>query len=171
LLDRVAYRNTSQKLFGGIQNNIKYKNFELDFLLQFVKREGLPYLFSIRQPGFFDGILDLGNEPTSVLKRWQKPGDIAFNQRYSTNVNLYITSHTNKLAAVDASFMRCTNLSLSWQLPIDWCKRIELQNGRLFVNAQNLFTVTNFQGMNPETDISTSLPPLRIITVGVQFDF
>ncbi len=37
-----------------------------------------------------------------------------------------------------------------------------------FVQGQNLLTITNYVGLDPETQTSFSLPPLKIITIGIQ---
>ncbi len=37
-----------------------------------------------------------------------------------------------------------------------------------FLQAQNLLTITNYTGMDPETQSIRSLPPLKILTTGLQ---
>lgn len=157
--------NTLPKFYGGFQNSIIYKGFQLDFLFQFVKQIGRNYLYA-GIPG------TLRNQPVTVLSRWQKPGDISSIQRFS-HFNSTVSSSWNYAlysdqGYSDASFIRLKNLSLSWQLPDLWRDKIHFQNFRIFIQAQNLFVITNYQGIDPENQNASSLPPLRIITVGVQ---
>jgi hypothetical protein len=67
----------------------------------------------------------------------------------------------------DASFIRLKNIALSYQLPAEWQKRMHLQMARLYLQIQNLLTITHYQGLDPETG-GLNLPPLRMITAGVQ---
>lgn len=170
LTDKTISINTFPKFYGGFQNRFHYKGFELDLLFQFVKQIGPNYLHGFR-PGMFYGTSNIGNQPTTVLQRWQKPGDITNIQRYSSNFSAFFPffNATNSDAAYsDASYIRLKNLSFSWQLPDDWKQKVHLKNCRLYVQGQNLFTLTNYIGMDPETKSSTTLPPLRVLTLGFQ---
>ena len=68
---------------------------------------------------------------------------------------------------VDASFIKFKNISISWQLPDSWDKAIHFKNLRVFTNMQNVFTITNYKGLDPETR-GNGLPPLQVITFGLQ---
>jgi len=71
----------------------------------------------------------------------------------------------------DASYIRLKNLSLSYWLSRKTIKRIGLNKGRIFFEAQNLLTITHYIGLDPENQGNSALPPLRILTLGVQFNF
>ena len=71
----------------------------------------------------------------------------------------------------DASFIRLKNLSLSYTLPSSWQKKAHLSNARIYIQGQNLFTITNYKGLDPETSSRfgvLGLPTLRMLTAGVQ---
>jgi hypothetical protein len=165
--DRIVRVNTAPKFYGGFQNTFIYKNFQLDILFQFVKQRGQNYFFG-NYPGFYGT-----NQPVSILNSWKKPGDASPIQRYSAsdfNVVLLNENAANSDAAwVDASYIRMKNASLSWQLPSIWKEKIHLQHGRLFLQGQNLLTITSYKGLDPENRSILSLPPLRVITIGIQF--
>jgi hypothetical protein len=55
---------------------------------------------------------------------------------------------------------------MSWKIPRRLLKRIETGSSRIFIQGQNLFTITKFEGLDPETKSSTVLPPLQVITAG-----
>lgn len=160
--------NTFAKYYGGIQNSIFFKGFQLDFLFQFVKQIG-PGLSLGNYPGSYSG----GglNQPVSVLSRWRKPGDKTDIQRYNQDYSIYQSYSNAQLSDrfySDASFIRLKNVSISWELPKKLEKAIHLKGGRFYLQAQNLLTITNYTGLDPESLSVTSLPPLRVITLGAQ---
>ncbi|MBO9573540.1 MAG: hypothetical protein J7497_15230, partial [Chitinophagaceae bacterium] len=157
--------------YGGFQNALQWKSIQLDFLLQFVRQWGT------RSYDYWNGELmpgvqttGKGNQPVAVLDRWRKPGDQALVGPYlaSNGSGLGVLPGTDAFWTLDASYIRLKNVSLSWQMPPALCKKLGLQNGRLYSQGQNLLTFTNFSGLDPENQSSTSLPPLRTWTLGVQ---
>ncbi|MCS3800117.1 SusC/RagA family TonB-linked outer membrane protein [Niastella sp. OAS944] len=167
--DRTVLINNSPILYGGIHNNIRYKRFEFDFSFQLVNRKGPNYYFGNAAGAYMNY-----NQPVSVLQRWRKPGDISSIQRYNSNFGLYSPSSEASISDAaygDASFARLKNISLSWMIPGSWYKRAGLTHGRLYMQGQNLLTITNYIGLDPETLNSVSLPPLKVITVGLQVGF
>ncbi len=161
-VDRNTVVNTSPKFYGGFQNTISYKSFRLDFLFQFVKQTGLSSLYALGTPGNF------GNQFTSVLARWQKPGDVTNIQQYTSVYNVgYSDMYSSDANYTDASYIRLKNLSFSWQVQSDWVKVMHLQGLRVFIQGQDLLTFTHYKGVDPESPGGTSLPPLRVLTAGI----
>jgi hypothetical protein len=68
----------------------------------------------------------------------------------------------------DASYIRLKNVSISWEFPKRWINDVKLTNARLFIQGQNVLTATSYVGLDPETRSSGTLPPLRILTLGLQ---
>ncbi|MBK0379310.1 TonB-dependent receptor [Mucilaginibacter segetis] len=167
--DRIAIVNTAPKFYGGFQNSFQFKGFDLSFLLQFVKQKGpTGDYFGLGLPGTSFG---LGNQPTSVLNRWQKPGDQTEIQRYNSDYGQfspYANAQNSDSGYGDASYIRLKNLSLSYQLPQPIASKIHMQNIRVYTLGQNLLTFTNYPGLDPETKTSSVLPPLKVWTFGVQ---
>lgn len=167
--DRIALVNTDPKFYGGLQNNFQYKGFQLDVIFQFVKQTGVNYLFDAL-PGS-----SLGNEPITVLDRWQKNGDNKSIQRFNQDYNLYNAAEKalqSDRAYSDASFIRLKNLSFSYRFPESWNQKIHLQNFQLYMQCQNLLTITNYKGMDPENQGgAVTLPPLRVLTLGIRGSF
>jgi hypothetical protein len=173
LTDRTALLNLSPRFYGGIQNSVEFKGFQLDFLFQFVKQKGLPVFYNnstVVAPGVF--INGYSNQPVTVLDRWQKPGDRTLISKYSTDLSASSDQLTllqaSDAAVGDASYIRLKNLSLSWQLPSKWQQKAHFQNCRLYTQAQNLFLITRYKGLDPESQGASSLPPLRVFTLGLQ---
>ncbi|AXY74759.1 SusC/RagA family TonB-linked outer membrane protein [Paraflavitalea soli] len=168
VLPRVAIIEPQQKYSGGFQNNIRYRQLQFGFSFQFVKKLGLKY-FAGQVPGHFNR--GNGNQPTSVLDRWQKPGDIAEYQKFSQNSSLasiYSSVFYSDYSITNASFIRLNNVSLSCQLPSEWMHKISFRSANLYLHAQNLFTITPYKGWDPEKPGTVALPQLRLITVGIQ---
>ena len=172
--DRIPV-NFGVKYFGGFNNSFSYKGITLDVFFQFVKQTGYRSLTSVgTQAGSFG--LTYGNVPTIFLERWQNQGDEKFFQKFtivesSTSFSRYKGSNA---IHTDASFIRCKNVALSWQLPSNWIKPAKMESARLYIQCQNLFTITSFDGMDPENSTSNSaatLPPLRMLTAGIQVSF
>jgi TonB-dependent starch-binding outer membrane protein SusC len=170
--DATILINQTPRFFGGFQNSLSYKGFTLDFLFQFVKQIVRNDLFGIgTRPGSFYGINNVGNQPSWILDRWQKPGDHGAIQKYSTTsaVNsTFFNAIASEGAYTNSSYLRLKNANLSWQLPDRIKKSAHVQNARIFIQGQNLLTITKYKGLDPETKSSGTLPPLRILTFGLQ---
>lgn len=161
-----------QKFYGGLSNSFSYKGISLDIFMQFVKQKGYNFA-GVATPG---RILNSGtNMPVAFLDRWQKTGDQAVYQRFSATSGAANTAFnrfkSSDALITDASFIRMKNISLSWDLPKKWTNGITLQNARVYLQAQNLFTITKFGGIDPESQSYGSfpgLPPLKMIIAGLQ---
>jgi TonB-linked SusC/RagA family outer membrane protein len=171
--DRTETINLNPAYYGGFQNSFSYKGFRLDFLFQFVKQTGANYLFA---NSVAPGMSGYFNMPSYVLNRWQKPGDHRPIEQFTQNYGgaayaAYQIAQQSNIAYSDASFIRLKNLSFSYTLPAAWSKKARIQNCRIYVQGQNLLTITKFKGMDPENQSVYALPPLRILTGGMQIAF
>jgi hypothetical protein len=157
------------KFYGMLNNSFKYKGWQLSVVLNFMKQTGKNLLFTNQAPPFTSPI----NMPTFFLNQvshWQKTGDISKLQKYSddyTAQTAYSYASQSDLAYSDASFIRCKNVSLSYQFNSQWIKHLHLNGANVYFSAQNLFTITHYMGYDPETQ-GTILPPSRTVTVGIQ---
>jgi hypothetical protein len=106
------------------------------------------------------------NQAVTVLDHWQKPGDHASVGKYSTYEVPYIITSDRRFTSVN--FISLKNVSLAWDLPKSWTDKAHFRSFRIYIHAQNLITLSNYKGLNPETQSMTSLPPLQVWTVGLQ---
>jgi TonB-linked SusC/RagA family outer membrane protein len=165
--DRKIIIDTTPEYFGGLSNQMSYKNWSLDFLFQFVKQQGTDVLATFPITGAFS------NQPTSVLNNYPQSGADSTIQHYTTGENAEaITAFNNftrsDAVTTDASFIRLKSITLSYELPSKGTKAI---SGRMYLQGQNLLTLTNYKGPDPENQSGVYLPPLRQITLGVQLSF
>ncbi|MCC8424296.1 SusC/RagA family TonB-linked outer membrane protein [Mucilaginibacter sp. UR6-11] len=174
LADATEVINTSPKFYGGLQNSFSYKSLSLQFLFSFTKQIGANDVFGSSDPGGYYS----GNQPVSILNNvWTHPNDQATIQKFSasgSNFGQYFYAVNSNAGYSDASYIRLKNASLSWKLPENVCKTLSISNARLYLQGQNLLTITKYKGMDPETPGSFGfqfLPPLRVITLGIQATF
>ncbi|MHA7865010.1 SusC/RagA family TonB-linked outer membrane protein [Flagellimonas marinaquae] len=153
------------KWYGGMGNTFTLGNLSLDVFFQFKKQRAYNAVRFDATPGF------RGNVPLALLDRWQQPGDIATYQRsssgFTTVEDLGGRQQSSNAAVSDASFLRLRNISLNYKLPT-------MENGldiNVYLQGQNLWTLTDYYGPDPEQTSSTRLPPLRQLTLGVQISF
>jgi TonB-linked SusC/RagA family outer membrane protein len=161
--DRQYIADLSPKFFGGLSNSLSYKNWSLEFLFQFAKKKGYNQYRYTEPPGI------MLNHFESVLDRWQKPGDQAHMQRYTTGANyeayLAYSRFTQSSGVIsDASFIRLRSMEVAYNLFVNKQKGTSC---RLFLQGLNLLTFTSFEGGDPE-QLKGFIPPLRRITLGVQ---
>lgn len=168
--DQTRYIDLTPKYYGGLTNSFRYKNWMLDFMLLYSEgfRENDISMLSVI-PGF------QGNITQYVFNNsWRKPGDAALYQRFTQTTsspvyNSRAWSGTEQYYG-NVWYVRLNNLSLSYDLSGPLLKKLRLSFCRLYVNSQNLFTLTNFKGSDPVTGVN-SMPPLRVVTGGVQLKF
>ena len=55
----------------------------------------------------------------------------------------------------DASYVRLRNVNLSYQLPKSLISKVKLSSATVFLTADNLYTFTNWSGMDPETAVQS----------------
>jgi TonB-linked SusC/RagA family outer membrane protein len=160
--------------YGSIHSNLQYKGLQLDVFLELRKQRAYNYLYYIYLASF-PGDKSL-NQPVGVLNRWQQDPDNAIVQKLTTGATSEVMDAINNFRQSDgtlgdASFYRLRNVELSWGLPAEWLRNSSLKNCRIYMQAQNLFTITRYKGTDPETRDLLTLPPLRTIAAGVQLNF
>lgn len=75
----------------------------------------------------------------------------------------------------NASFMRLKNLTVSYDLPKRWMQKTGFMEGcRVFFTGRNLWTVTKYQGYDPEVDSNVQLgnyPNTKQFMFGLELKF
>jgi TonB-linked SusC/RagA family outer membrane protein len=169
--DRVVIGNTNPRLYGGWRNAFTYKNFTLDIFAEFRKQKGLNYIGST--PNFATTLI---NVPVYELDYWKNPGDQTKYQRLSAQsfgaVSTALSAYKMSDAVLtDASYIRLKTFGLSYTLKDHVLKALKLSSCRFFLDAENLLTITNYKGADPETQGYYTIPPLRTIAAGLDFTF
>tara|TARA_B100000378_G_scaffold277902_1_gene279397 strand:+ start:3172 stop:6177 length:3006 start_codon:yes stop_codon:yes gene_type:complete len=163
--DQVINEDLGRVYFGGLYNQLSYKNFSLSLLMEFVKHKGNE--FYINTPGFFGYLIDNGQYVNGlpVNDGVQAPSqsiDALLAYENVVRSDLWIS---------DASFLRMKTVDLSYKIPEKLFSSQSLPDIQLFVQGQNLFTITNYKGLDPQSPGSRNLPPLRTISAGLSLTF
>lgn len=139
----------SPKLFGGFSTAVNYKQFDLNAVFGY-SLGGKIYNYA-RQEYDSDGTYTDRNQMQLIKgwKRWEKPGDIATHPiaKYD-NQDKGNAPSTRFLEKGDYLKMRSLTLGYNLKLP-----QYNLQNVRLFLSGENLFTITKYSGVDPEIPI------------------
>ncbi len=173
--DHQWFDDRDPDFYGGLQNNLTYKSWSFNFLLDFRKQKGTNYLAQLNTyaPG------QMSNQPDLVLDRWQYPGDHAPLQRFTTGQNSisypYLASAANFTFSdarnTDASFVKLRNVALYYSLPESLLGKTKIKSLRVYAQGQNLLTITKYKGADPEVQNVFQLSPLTTIVLGLQTSF
>jgi TonB-linked SusC/RagA family outer membrane protein len=164
----------------GFTNTFSYKRLELSIglngsvgadILNYVrvKTEGLvsPWdnqnvsVLNRAQLGYHDGniwnVTDPDNaflkNPNASMPRWSG-NDVNGNYRMSDR---WIE---------DGSYLRIQNISLSYTLPQQWLSKIGVSNLKIYANAQNVHTFSNYSGLDPEIGSYNQMAGLSNVDMG-----
>ena len=166
--DREAIARLDPKYFGGFTSQWTYGRLTFDALFQFSKQLGRNFWST---GGVAPG--GLANQPKEVLDRWTPSETDADIQRFTAGqspeaIQSYRNYVSSDAGISDASFLRLKTVSLSYNLV---AKKDKGLGCMLFLRGQNLWTWTNYLGLDPETQNSATVPPLRMVTLGTRFTF
>lgn len=160
------YKNTNPSFFGGINNSLTYKDVQLSFFFSFVKQKGV-----LRLSNVYPGAVNSGMGNQLILSEQFSGKPVLESLTTTTYDNNIFNYYSSDAVWVDASFIRLQNLSLAYNLPSSLLRTARLQNLKIYMQAQNVFTITGYKGPDPSSPGSFSLPPRKIITAGIQLVF
>tara|TARA_R110000851_G_scaffold310283_2_gene470017 strand:+ start:12704 stop:15703 length:3000 start_codon:yes stop_codon:yes gene_type:complete len=154
------------KFYGGLSNTVKFENLELQLFLQFNKQLAENSNIFGTTPGA------QVNQTIEVLDAWTGPGDQTNTQAFTTGANYErtlasINFKNSDASFSDASYIRLKTLSLAYNL-----RNVitNSSNTRVFIQGQNLFTLTDFKGQDPE-QTQGFIPALRWLGAGITLNF
>ena len=181
--DRTVIGNTNPKFQGGFGLSGSYKNLDFNanftYMLDYDINNATAYALSSSE----DNKNKFHNVLSKFANGWQyndidgtltgTKGDILYKLYYVDDcVNIYKTANANRTLwnptdvttkithsyfIEDASFLRCSDVTIGYTLPKDVLKKIGINKARFYVSAANLFVITNYSGYDPEVDIQTGL--------------
>ncbi|MFY0606534.1 MAG: TonB-dependent receptor [Cyclobacteriaceae bacterium] len=124
----------------GINNNLSYKNFDLNIFIQGVKGGDI---FNLTRVQLMNGD---ANALTDIKDAWTVQNPESDIPRVGNNSQRELSTRFVE----DGSYIRLKNVSLGYNLPTDFIQKLGLSSARLSVSAQNLLTITNYSGLDPE---------------------
>lgn len=156
---QLVYKDRTPYFTGALQNSISYKKMRLDILFVFCKQMGM-----IPNREFTPGNLAQG-----ISNIRANPEFSAFTTENDDNANDFFASNA---FWTDASYIRLQNISLNYQLPVNEIKGLRKLACNIFIEAQNLFTLTKYDGFDVERPVlELSYPTRKIVTAGMQLNF
>ena len=173
--DAVPIADREVKFMGGFGNTLSYKHVSLYFFFQFSSQEAPNYMSTVYS-SYIPGIA-IDNEPIQVLNYWKNPGDHATFQRLTTNYGTPTAQAAENFSGSSGAYSndtyaRLKTVAVSYSFPDSYLKKAHIQGAKIYINAQNLLTFTNYKVADPETfNDFTTLPIQRTIVCGLNFNF
>lgn len=171
--DRTVIGNTLPKYLYGVNLSFSYKGF--DFMAQ-MQGVGGNDIYNVAK-FWSENTADTHNYGKAVLNSWRGEGTS------NTMPRLTLGSTRNNIASTryveSGNYFRCKNLQIGYTFPRKWISKLHLRSMRVYFNAQNLFTITNYSGFNPEVGTSRmgnmssygldeiTYPQARVFTFGI----
>lgn len=146
--DRTIIGNNMPDFTWGMTHTFILKNFDASFSLQGVVGNDVLHLGR----RFYTQGEGNQNQLREMLGRWQSeenPGT-----GWIPRANSQPTGQNNAISSrwvESGSFLRVNNLTIGYTLPDVISKKCGMQRARIYVSTQNLLTISNYSGYNPET--------------------
>jgi TonB-linked SusC/RagA family outer membrane protein len=148
--DRTFIGSGIPKINYGLNFNASYKNFDFSLFLQGV--QGVDIINTTRY--FTEGVRnDAGNKATSILDRWT-PENTNTSVPRLTFDDPNDNSRPSDRFVENGAYMRLKNVQLGYSIPGGLANRIGLSTCRVYVSTQNLFTLTKYEGFDPEVGVN-----------------
>ncbi|MEP7108544.1 MAG: TonB-dependent receptor [Ferruginibacter sp.] len=146
--DRVSLGSPIPKLFGSFNLDASYKSF--DFSAFFYGVSGNK-IFNNNQSNLesFGGLSNISADylsnswtPTNPSNKYPRVTTTDYNQNRS--------GRPSDAFIEDGSYLRLRSVQLGYTFPSSLTSKASISRARLFISAQNLFTITNYSGLDPE---------------------
>jgi len=174
--DKKVLGSSLPKWFGGLNNTFTYKGFDLNVFLRF---QGGNKIYNRTRVDQLNQ--NFVNNGTEILGRWQSaanPGDGVTPRQWfgrSTFINRDGDATTRFLE--DGKFLRLDNVAFGYNVPKSVSSKLKVSGIRLYASAQNLFVITGYKGLDPETNTTgagvdfNGNPQQRTFTFGANLRF
>jgi hypothetical protein len=179
--DQEILGNALPKFFGSLTNNFTYKNFELTVFFQFVGGNKIINYNRL----FAEGMNGVFGQFATTLNRWS-PANTFTNQTTKMPRAVWGDPANNRRVSdrfiEDGSFTRLKNLIFAYNLDSKLASKMKISSLKVYVQAQNLITWTNYSGFDPEVSTFTTtntaqgtdfltFPQAKTITFGLNVGF
>lgn len=164
--DRTYLGNPNPTFTFALNNTFTYKGFDLSIFLQGVAGNKI-----INANRFWSEAMDVAqNQTTATLNRWTGEGTSNTMPRAVFNDPNKNTRPSDRYVE-NGSYLRVKNVTLGYTLPVSLVRKAKLSTARFYLSAQNLFTITQYKGFDPEVGTSgidnNVYPVTRTISIGV----
>jgi TonB-linked SusC/RagA family outer membrane protein len=168
--DKVILGKTLPTYYGSFTSSMKYKNLDLGFMFRF---SGGNKIFNGTRRELMNQ--NFNNNSTEILGRWQSvenPGDGWTPRLYaSSNTFTNLSGSASSRFVESGNFISLDNITFGYTLPKELMDRIKVDNFRFFVQAQNIWLITKYKGLNPEMETSgvdiNGTPRTKVMSMGI----
>ncbi|WP_281613248.1 TonB-dependent receptor [Flammeovirga sp. SubArs3] len=144
--DRTIIGNANPDFIYGFTNTLSWKGITLNIFFQ--GSQGNEMLNATRIDT--EGMTDAKSQTTAVLRRWKRPGDVTDIPKSSQgNTD---NSRISTRFVEDASYLRLKALTIGYDLPSNLLEKIRVGSFRVYATGENLWTLTNYSGYDPEVN-------------------
>jgi hypothetical protein len=180
--DSRLYVDRQVKAYGGFSSSLAYKGIRLEGFFNFQNKPvewgylhyyssplgtiyNLPTKFAT---DFWTPEHVNATRPglTSSSSGRSEPDETGAKRTLYTNISRY---HESNGVFSDASYLRLKTVILSYTLPRTWTNSLKMDEVMVYVLGNNLFTVTNYDGFDPET--LDAVPPAKTFKCGIRLSF
>ena len=176
--DQTIIGDPNPDFIWGWNNELKFAGFDLNIFFQGSRGNDL-LSYTLMELNLLSGI---NNATTDALNRWTPANT-------NTDVPRATTGRTRRVSTrwiYDGSFVRLKNLALGYNLPASLIERMKVSKFRIYVSAQNVLTLTDYEGYDPEVNYRSgggtdgnrnlgldygSYPNAKSYTVGLNIGF
>lgn len=153
--DMVVMGRTYPIHTGGFSNDFKWRNLTLNVFFQWSYGNDIMNANRIALEGNYAG--RTVNQFTSYIDRWSFDNQDSKNYRAGGyGPRGYYSTRTLE----DGSYLRLKNITVAYDLPQKWIRRLSLSKAQIYVSLQNLWTLTGYSGMDPEVStVHSTLTP------------
>ncbi|MNK94601.1 TonB dependent receptor [compost metagenome] len=169
--DRIITGHTTPTISYGINLGASFRSFDFSAFLQGVANIDTYAGLNYATP-FNNGA---GVTYEWLNNSWSPENTGAKFPRLTTSNGYPDNFKASTLYLQDASYLRLKNIQLGYSLPKTLTDKIKIKRARIYVNGQNLLTVSNMKIVDPERSIQTAnfyqYPSTKIYTMGVNVTF
>lgn len=180
--DRKVLGDINPNYFGGWNNRITYKNWDLGMNWTFAN--GIKKDYEVISFGWPFNSWDVNVDKLAVNESWTPENTGAKYARFGSSSNFF----ANSRSVMDASYIKLRYASIGYNLPADLVDKFGISSARLSFSGNNLITITSYVGLDPEdaargfissggqtarqsSDDGSSYPNTRTFTLGLNITF
>lgn len=147
--DRQVIGNPNPDFFGSFNSKIDFGNFTLDMLFTYSYGNDV---YNALRANLESGSMPI-NQTTTMLNRWFYEGQETMQPKV-TYMDPMGNSRFSDRWIEDGSYLRFKTLSLGYNIPL---KNSFVEGLKVWVSANNLFTLTNYLGRDPEVSVKNEV--------------
>jgi TonB-linked SusC/RagA family outer membrane protein len=147
--DRTVIGNPNPKLFGSLSNTFSYKNWSLAALLTFVTGNDI-YNYTRAQ---LESGSSYYNQTDAIQNRWKGNGQITSIPKATFGDPMGNARFSDRWIE-HGDYLRLRTVSVTYNVPL---KLKSIKSAKVYASANNLFTVSNYLGFDPEFSAGSSL--------------